>query len=85
MENNGKNLRRKRKKRIHIRYFFITNRVKKVGVSVFWCPTGGIIEDYTTKQLQGTMLQKFRDQIMGVVLVADTGPVKVKVEQLRKV
>ena len=85
MENNGKALRSKRKKRIHIRCFFINNRVKKVEVSVVWCPTWGIIEDYMTKQLQGTMFQKFRDQIMGVVLAADTGPVKVKVEQLRKV
>ena len=74
MENNGKALRSKRKKRIHIRYFFINNRVKKVEVSVVWCPTGDIIGDYMTKPLQGDMLQKFRQQIMGVVPATYPGP-----------
>ena len=58
--------------------------VKNGEVSVVWCPTGDIIGDYITKSLQGAMLRKFRDQIMGVITAVDTGPGKVKIEQLRK-
>jgi hypothetical protein len=53
LENNGKALNSKRTKHINIRYLFITDRVKKEEVSVFWCPTGDMIEDYATKPLQG--------------------------------
>jgi hypothetical protein len=36
LEKNGKALSSKRKKHINIRYFFITDRVKKEEVSVVW-------------------------------------------------
>ena len=71
-------------KNINIWRFFITNRVKNGEVSVVWCPTGDMIGDYTTKHLQGDMFRKFRDQIMGMIPAADTGPGKVKLEHLSK-
>ena len=43
-----------------------------------------MIGDYTTKPLKGAMLRKFRDQIMRVILDADTSPEKVKVKNLKK-
>jgi hypothetical protein len=76
LEKNGKASRSKRTKHINIRYFFITDRVKKDEVSVVWCPTGGMIRDFATKPLQGALFRKFRDQIMGVTPTRDPGPGK---------
>jgi hypothetical protein len=52
-EKNGKALSSKRTKHINIQYFFIADCVKKDKVSVVWCPTGDMIGDFATKQLQG--------------------------------
>jgi hypothetical protein len=77
LEKNGKASSSKRTKNINIRYFFITDRVKKEEVSVVWCPTGDMIEDFETKPLQGDLFRKFRDQIMGVTPARDPGPGKI--------
>ena len=52
-ENNGKAFSSKKSEHIHIRYLFITDRVKNGEVSVVWCPTGDLIGDYMTKHMQG--------------------------------
>ena len=56
----------KRTKHINVRYFFITDRIKKGELEVRYCPTKEIIGDFFTKPLQGATFQKFRDQIMGI-------------------
>jgi hypothetical protein len=53
LEKNGKASRSKRTKHNNIRYFFITDRIKKEEVWLVWCPTGDMIGDYVTKPLQG--------------------------------
>jgi hypothetical protein len=73
LEKNGKASISKRTKHINIRYFFITDRVKKEEISVVWCPTGDMIGDFATKPLQVALLCKFRDQIMGVAPARDPG------------
>ena len=74
LETNGKASSSKRTKHINIRYFFITDRVKRNELSVVWCPTGNMIGDYATKPLQGAVFKKFRDFIMGVVPIKYSGP-----------
>ena len=64
---NGKASSSKRTKHIHIRYFFITDRIANGDLNIEWCPTGEMVGDYMTKPLQGTLFKKFRDIIMGVV------------------
>jgi hypothetical protein len=76
LEKNGKASSSKRTKHINIRYFFITDRVKKDEVSVVWCPAGDMIGDFATKLLQGALFLKFRDQIMGATPARDPGPGK---------
>ena len=76
LEKNGKASSSKRTKHINIRYFFITDRVKKNELSIEWCPTGNMIGDYATKPLQGPTFKRFRDYIMGVVPVEDPEPKK---------
>jgi hypothetical protein len=76
LEKNGKASSSKRTKHINIRYFFITDRIQKKELSVEWCPTENMIGDYATKPLQGAAFKKFRDYIMGVVPIEDSGPRK---------
>jgi hypothetical protein len=75
-EKNGKASISKRTKHINIRYFFITDCVKKEEVSVVWCPTGYMIGDFATKPLQGAPFRKSRDQKMGLTPARDPGPGK---------
>jgi hypothetical protein len=77
LEKNGKALSSKDMKHVNIWYFFISDRGKG-NVSLVWCPTGDMIEDFMTKSLQGALFQKFRDQILGVVPAQDPGPGKAK-------
>jgi hypothetical protein len=57
LEKNGKASNSKRTKHINIRYFFITNRVRKEEVSVVWFTVGDMIGDYATKPLQGALFR----------------------------
>eukprot|EP00978_Attheya_sp_CCMP212_P025924 scaffold84285_cov36-Attheya_sp.AAC.1 len=64
MENNGRASSSKRTRHINIRYFFVTNRIANGDMSVKYCPTGIMLDDYFTKALQGTPFKTFRDLIM---------------------
>jgi hypothetical protein len=65
LETNGKASSTKRTKHISVRYFFVTDMIKKKKVSVEWCPTGDMIADFWTKPVQGAAFIKNRDLIMG--------------------
>ena len=78
LEKNGKTSNGKRTKYISIRYFFVTDRINNVKVSVAWCPTDDMIGDLFAKTNQGTLLRRFRYLIMGVVAQPETGPGKSK-------
>ena len=84
LEDNGKASIRKRTNQINLWYSFITNRVNNGEVSVVWHPKGNMIGEYTTKPLQGDMLSRLIDQIMGVIPAAYPDPGRVKVEHIRK-
>lgn len=84
LEKNGKASSSKRTKHVAIRFFFITDRIKKGEVSVTWCPTGDMIADFMTKPLQGAMFRRFRDLIMGVERVSPPGTGKEKIEKSEK-
>jgi hypothetical protein len=81
LQRNGKASSSKRTKHLNIRYFFVTDRIKKGDLSVEWCPTGDMTGDFMTKPNQGALFRKFRDQIMGVVPAQDPGPGKPKVSK----
>ena len=51
LEMNGKKSSTKRTRHINIRYFLITDRVKKGEVSIEYCPTGDMLADVFTKPL----------------------------------
>ena len=66
LANNGKASSSKRTRHIHIRYFFITDRVKRKEVEIQYCPTEEMISDYFTKPVQGGLFKKFRNSILGI-------------------
>jgi hypothetical protein len=61
LETNGKKSSGKRT----IRYFFLTDQVKKGNVTIVYCPTDDMVGDFHTKPLQGEKFPKFRNAILG--------------------
>ena len=57
----------KRSKHFDIRFWFITDRVKSgVISSIEFCPTLNMLVDVMTKPLQGSLFQKFRNNVLGI-------------------
>ena len=73
LEKNGKRSSTKRTRHIHIRYFLISDRVKNNEISIKYCPTGDMVGDYHTKPLQGKQFRRFRNTILGIDMIDDTG------------
>ena len=64
LEQNGRASSTRRTRHLNIRYFFVSDRIKKDEVHVQYCPTQNLLADYFTKPLQGATFRKFRDAIM---------------------
>lgn len=69
LQNNGRLSCGKGSKHIHILYFFITaGRIKQREIHVkYYCPTGDMIFDYSTKPLQGSIFKNFRNMILRII------------------
>ena len=66
LEENGKKSSTKRTRALNIRYFFLTDQVKKGNVSIQYCPTDKMTGDFMSKPLQGSKFIEFRDAVMGI-------------------
>jgi hypothetical protein len=66
LEENGKASSTKRTRHINIRYFLITDKIKRGEVTVEYCPTEEMLADYFTKPLQGSLFKKLRNAILGI-------------------
>ena len=65
LEENGRRSSGKKTRHIEIRYFFITDNIKRGTAKVVYCPTEQMVADFFTKPLQGALFRKFRRIIMG--------------------
>ena len=65
LERNGRSSSTERTKHMNIRYFYVTEQVKKKAVHVTHCPTEEMVGDFFTKPLQGSLFVKMRNYIMG--------------------
>jgi hypothetical protein len=65
LETNGKKSSGKRTRALNIRYFMVTDQVKRGNLIIKYCPTDDMIGDYMTKGVQGIKFTKFRNVIMG--------------------
>ena len=66
LKNNGRSSSSRRTKNINIRYFFITDRIKKGELKIEYCPTDDMVADIFTKPLQGKKILQFRKIIMNL-------------------
>ena len=66
LENNGRSSSSRRTKHLNIRYFFITDRIKKGELRIEYCPTDDMVADFFTKPLQGKKFIQFRKIIMNL-------------------
>ena len=57
-EKYGRQSSSKKTRHLDIRYYFVTDNVKKGAVQIRYCPTGDMTADFFTKPLQGTLFKK---------------------------
>ena len=65
LENNRKTNSGKRTRALNIRYFMVTDQVKKGHLIIKYFPMDDMVGDFMTKGLQGVKFLKFRSVIMG--------------------
>jgi hypothetical protein len=66
LETNGTTSSGKRTRHFNIKYFYITDLIKRGEVTIEYCPTDDMIADYMTKPLTGYKFKLFRDKIMNL-------------------
>jgi Reverse transcriptase (RNA-dependent DNA polymerase)/Zinc knuckle len=66
LENNGKASSSQRTRHINIRYYFVTDQVKKNHIQIQYCPTETMVADILTKPLQGSLFRQFRKLILNL-------------------
>ena len=66
LEINGRGSSGKKTRHIIIRYFFVTDRLKKGDARIVYCPTDMLIADFYTKPLQGKQFRIFRNLILNL-------------------
>jgi len=73
LEKNGRASSGCRTRHIDIRYFFITDRVKRGNIWIEHCPTDDMLGVFFTKPLQGSKFRKFRWIILNEPVDVDLG------------
>jgi hypothetical protein len=63
---NGRASSGRRTRHIDIRYFFVTDRIKRGELRIEYCPTGDMVADFFTKPLQGSLFRKLRGIILNI-------------------
>ena len=66
LENNGAQSIGKGSRHVKIKYFFITDKVKSKELSIIYCPTKQMVDDFFTKPLQGELYFTHRNAILGI-------------------
>ena len=66
LENNGRASSSRQTKHLNIRYFFITDRIKKVELKIEYCPTDDMVANFFIKPLQGKKFIQFSKIIMNL-------------------
>jgi len=63
---NGKGSSIRRTKHLDVRYFFVTDKIKKGDVKISYCPTHDMIGYFFTKPLQGAQFVCIRSKILNL-------------------
>ena len=81
LEKNGKESSGKQTRHMDIRYFFVTDAVKRGMASIEYCPTEAMHGDFFTKPLQGQLFRAHRAMILGLSSVMDSRNMTEKTDQ----
>ena len=63
---NGRSSSSKRTRHINVRYYFVTDQVKRGYVKIAYCPTEDMLGDFFTKPLQGSVFKNMRKLILNM-------------------
>ena len=74
MEKNGLKSCTGNSRHIHIKYFFVKDRIDKGEMRVYYCLTHLMLEDLFTKPLMGELFRKLRSVIMGYTSIFELDP-----------
>ena len=66
LSENGKASSSKHTKHLDVRYYFVTDCIKRREVKVVYCPTENMLADFFTKLLQGAVFWQMRSQILNM-------------------
>ena len=66
LENNGKASSGKHTCHVNIKYFFITDLIKRGELNLKHCPTNKMLADYMTKPTVGKKFTTFRKELMNM-------------------
>jgi hypothetical protein len=66
LEINGKRSSTKNTRHMEIRYFFVTDNIRRGKLSTKHCPTNSMLGDYFTKPQQGTRMRHSRIDLMNL-------------------
>jgi len=81
---NGKTSSSKRTRHLDIRYFFVTDKIKKGKVKIAYCPMQEMLGDFFTKPLQGTQFAWMRSKILNPPRNSSTAVHRSVLEQSKK-
>jgi len=81
---NGKASSGKRTKHLDVRYFFVTDKIKKGKVKIAYCPTQDMLGDFFTKPLQGTQFAQMRSKILNLPSSSSTAVHRSVLEDAKK-
>ena len=56
---------------VHIRHFFVKDRIDKKEMQVLYCLTSKMLADFITKPLQGELLYSYKRIVMGIDSIYD--------------
>ena len=65
LENVGRASSGQKTRRIHIKYFFMKDRIRRDEINIIYCTTEIMVVNYFTKPLQGVLFKSLRIIIMG--------------------
>ena len=51
---------------MHIRYFFVADKVANKEVKIIYCPTKKMVADFSSKPIQGQLFKNQRNTVMGL-------------------
>ena len=66
LEKNGRRSSGKQTRHIEIRYYFVTDNIKRNNMSVEYCPTDEMTGDFFTKPVQGSLFRRHRSTVMNL-------------------